>query len=92
MKTKKQNNMEKYDLLNDEILQSVKLSIKQKGIEKTLDRVYEMLEESKALKERLLLRKTSLGNVESHIKCELQLIDYLTEMLIKKNIKIILAK
>jgi len=83
--------MEKYDLLSEEVLQSVKLSIKQKGIEKTLDRVYEMLEESKALKKRLLARKTSLGNVESHIKCELQIIDYLTEMLIEKNIKIILV-
>jgi hypothetical protein len=78
--------------LDKKILDIVESKIKTNGLENTLDKVYVLLQECKRRKEYALKRNIPLYNTDSQIQCCHDIIDYLTEKLIEKNIKKILVQ
>ena len=77
--------------LDKKMLDVIESKIKINGLENTLDKMYSILEETKLRKEQLLQRNSPLHNTDSQIQGCLDVIDYLTEKLIERNIKKLLA-
>ena len=85
--------MKKNNSLDEQTLKIVNNRVQEYGLDNTLDKVYSLLQEAKLRKEYAKKRNIPLYNTDLHIQGLSDIIDYLTEKLIERNItKILVGK